>query len=391
MSDYDFSLLPDQPKPQYEFSILPDQPKSEITPDWMGEAPPKPEPGMWAGEMPPAGWHDDIIVPPAPAQPLFTSVPRPPERLYRENAPQLLQDIRNATSPEPTVGPIREHPLRPDIRQPLWTLFKEQALPNEPTGVVENMEAGLRQASAHVAAKVISLIGSPMDDSGGPTREEQYNSVYKAIYKTILPDNLAPPQDFTDSLARGVGEAAPGLVETMLLSCATGGALNPLFEGMAAKFPTLAAKLFPIARDALTFGTQGALEPEQPGRQALIGTGVGATLAALSPYSRLARMIWGAGIGAGQAYLTNPNATAEDYARSATLTGAFVGLAASHGLSVEETIGGTLLDWAKTKGYTAEEIGTGRANTGHQAGSERVCGRYDGPANGKSFRCGRRD
>jgi hypothetical protein len=282
-------------------------------------------------------------------------VPRPPERLYRENAPQILQDIWNAASPEPTVGPLREHPLRPDVRQTLWTLFKQQALPNEPTGIVENMQAGLRQASALLAANVISLIGSPMDENE-PTREEQYNSVYKAIYKTILPDNLAPPKDFIDSLARGIGEAAPNLVETMLLSYATGGALNPLFEGMAAKFPTLAAKLFPIARDALTFGAQGALEPDQPGRQAAIGTGVGAILGTLSPYGRLAGIIAGAGVGVGQQYLTNPNATAQDYASSATLMGAFVGLAATHGLTVEETIGGTLLDWAKAKGYTPEEI-----------------------------------
>ncbi|GEM_PF-1715490 len=352
---FDFSAFPEDQNPastkemRFDFSVFPEQPKTETVP-YAGE-----DHGSQLSSYNPDSWINDKI-PAAPAQLLFASVTRPPERLYRENAPQILQDIWNAASPEPTVGPLREHPLRPDVRQPLWTLFKEQALPNEPTGIVENMEAGLRQASAHVAANVISLIGAPMDENGGPTREEQYNSVYKAIYKTILPDNLAPPQDFMDSLARGVGEAAPNLVETMLLSYATGGALNPLFEGMAAKFPTLAAKLFPIARDALTFGAQGALEPDQPGRQAAIGTGVGAILGTLSPYSRLARIIGGASVGAGQEYLTNPNATVNDYARSATLMGAFVGLAATHGLTVEETIGGTLFDWAKTKGYTPEEI-----------------------------------
>ena len=353
---FDFSAFPEDqnrvsPKEMpFDFSIFPEQPKPQ-TVSYAGE-----DQGSQLSSYGPDSWINDKI-PAAPAQPLFASVPRPPERLYRENAQQILQDIWNAASPEPTVGPLREHPLRLDVRQPLWTLFKEQALPNEPAGIVENMEVGLRSASAHLAANVISLIGSPMDESGGPTREEQYNSVYKAIYKTILPDNLAPPQDFMDSLARGIGEAAPSLVETLLLSCATGGALNPLFEGMAAKLPTLAAKLFPITRDALTFGVQGALEPEQPGRQASIGTGVGAILGILSPYSRLARIIGGAGVGAGQEYLTNPNATAQDYARSATLMGAFVGLAAKHGLTVEETIAGTLFDWAKTKGYTPEEIG----------------------------------
>ncbi|MFZ0932601.1 MAG: hypothetical protein WAN11_28635, partial [Syntrophobacteraceae bacterium] len=353
---FDFSAFPEEQNPAtpkempFDFSIFPEQPKTE-TIRYEGE-----DLGSQLTAYAPDSWMNDKI-PAAPAHPFFTSMTRPPERLYRKNAPQILQDIWNAASPEPTVGPLREHPLRPDVRQALWTLFKEEALPNEPTGIVENMEAGLRQVSAHVAANVISLIGSPMDENGGPTRAEQYNSVYKAIYKTILPDNLAPPQDFTDSLARGVGEAAPSLVEAMLLSYATAGALNPLFEGMAAKFPTLAAKLFPIAQDALTFGAQGALEPEQPGRQAVIGTGVGAILGTLSPYSRLARIIGGASVGAGQEYLTNPNATARDYARSATLLGVFVGLAATHGLTVEETIGGTLFDWAKTKGYTPEEIG----------------------------------
>ena len=352
---FDFSAFPEDQNPAstkempFDFSIFPEQPRTETVP-YVGE-----DHGSQLSSYNPDSWTNDKI-PAAPAQPLFTSAPRPPERLYRENAPQILQDIWNAASPEPTVGPLREHPLRPDVRQTLWTLFKQQALPNEPTGIVENMEAGLRQASAHVAANVISLIGSPMDENE-PTREEQYNSVYKAIYKTILPDNLAPPKDFIDSLARGIGEAAPNLVETMLLSYATGGALNPLFEGMAAKFPTLAAKLFPIARDALTFGAQGALEPDQPGRQAAIGTGVGAILGTLSPYGRLAGIIAGAGVGVGQQYLTNPNATAQDYASSATLMGAFAGLAATHGLTVEETIGGTLLDWAKAKGYTPEEIG----------------------------------
>ena len=352
---FDFSAFPEDQNPastkemRFDFSVFPEQPKTETVP-YAGE-----DHGSQLSSYNPDSWINDKI-PAAPAQLLFASVTRPPERLYRENAPQILQDIWNAASPEPTVGPLREHPLRPDVRQPLWTLFKEQALPNEPTGIVENMEAGLRQASAHVAANVISLIGSPMDENGGPTREEQYNSVYKAIYKTILPDNLAPPQDFTDSLARGVGEAAPSLVEAMLLSYATGGALNPLFEGMAAKFPTLAARLFPVARDALTFGAQGALEPGQPARQVAIGTGVGAILGTLSPYSPLARVICGFGIGAGQEYFTNSNATAQDYARSATLTGIFSGLAGVHGLTPEETIAGTLFDWAETKGYTPEEI-----------------------------------
>ncbi len=143
----------------------------------------------------------------------------------------------------------------------------------------------------------------------------------------------------------------------MLLSYATGGVLSPVFTGMAEKFPTLAAKLFPIARDALTFGAQGALEPEQPGRQAAIGTGVGAILGTLSPSSRLARVIGGVSVGAGQEYLTNPNATVEDYARSATLMGTFAGLAAAHGLTMEETVAGTLWGWAKNKGYAPEELG----------------------------------
>jgi hypothetical protein len=83
---------------------------------------PKPETVPYAGEdqgsqlssYNPDSWISGKI--PAPAQPLFASVPRPPERLYRENAPKILQDIWNAASPEPIVGPLREHPLPPDQR-----------------------------------------------------------------------------------------------------------------------------------------------------------------------------------------------------------------------------------------------------------------------------------
>ena len=84
---------------------------------------PKPETVPYAGEdqgsqlssYDPDSWINDKISA-APVQALFASVPRPPERLYRENAPQILQDIWNAASPEPTVGPLREHPLPPDQR-----------------------------------------------------------------------------------------------------------------------------------------------------------------------------------------------------------------------------------------------------------------------------------
>ena len=46
------------------------------------------------------------------AKSIFASVPRPAERLYLENARQILQDIWNQASPPPTVGPLEEHPLR---------------------------------------------------------------------------------------------------------------------------------------------------------------------------------------------------------------------------------------------------------------------------------------
>ena len=110
---FDFSAFPEDqnrvsPKEMpFDFSIFPEQPQPETVP-YAGE-----DQGSQLSSYDPDSWINDKI-PAAPAQPLFASVPRPPERLYRENAQQILQDIWNAASPEPTVGPLREHPLPPD-------------------------------------------------------------------------------------------------------------------------------------------------------------------------------------------------------------------------------------------------------------------------------------
>ena len=147
--------------------------------------------------------------------------------------------------------------------------------------------------------------------------------------KALQVDKLAPPKDSSDALARGVGESGVPLAETMALSYLTAGVMNPLTAGIAQKVPYLYSRFFPIARDAITFGAQSALEPGATAKSIELGAGTGAIMGMLGPYGRLARIIGGVGIGAGQEYLTNPNATAHDYARSAMLMGTFAGLAAA--------------------------------------------------------------
>jgi hypothetical protein len=76
----------------------------------------------------------------------------------------------------------------------------------------------------------------------------------------------------------------------------------------------------------------------------------------VSPYGTIARSFVGAGLGAAQEYFTNPNATTQDVIRNATLMAGFAALAAKKGLPLEETVAGTIFDWAKNKGYTPEEL-----------------------------------
>jgi hypothetical protein len=355
MSDYDLSLLPDQPK-QYDFSALPDQPKN-----------------LLAGEAPPVGMMPDLYtsdeqVPSTGARPLFETGPRPPERLYRENAPQLLQDVWNQASPAPAAGPVREHPLRPDIRQEITWLGlrdREPLLPNE-LNTMENIPVGFARGIAGAAAFVVSNIYSsaqdqsllPPKEGGAPvSKADVYKSVYKAITDVLNITNKEEPHDFASMLLRGASEALPQFALLGPLGKAADIATEATLGGKFAEaLPSLYAKTYPMVRDALTFGTYGALGPEQPWKEAGIGAGAGAVLGTLSPYGRLTRILGGAAVGAGQEYLANPNASALDYMRSATLMAGFAGLAAKEGLTLDEAIKGTIRDWAKNKGYTPEEL-----------------------------------
>ncbi len=247
---FDFSAFPEDqnrvsPKEMpFDFSIFPEQPRPQ-TVSYAGE-----DQGSQLSSYDPDSWINDKI-PAAPAQPLFASVPRPPERLYRENAPQILQDIWNAASPEPTVGPLREHSLRPDVRQPLWTLFKEQALPNEPTGLIESSNVGLARGAAKAMSELLSWLYSSAwgpviaqeDDTRKelPSREETYNAFHDSIANVTGLRNLAPPKDSADALAEGLSERAGQFaLEAYLLDSVLGKFANLVGEGLASKVPTLA-------------------------------------------------------------------------------------------------------------------------------------------------------
>lgn len=284
----------------------------------------------------------------AGASALFGDSQRDPERLFYDQVTNPESRYYNPFAPplpEGNLGPRRARPLRPDLREVDTTVFgipglgsKQLALPNEPTGVVENLESGLREGTAHVVAKLLSLFSGGTPEAAQPEvdRRAQYDDLNKAISRGIgLPDHTAPPGDFIESLARGVGESGPSLMEALGLSYLTGGAMSPVFMNMAAKAPTLFTKIFPVVRDAVTFGAQGALEPEDQAKQGLAGVGAGAVLGALSPYGRLTRGIVGAGVGAGQTYLLNPEASGTDLVRSATLMGGFAALGKSHGQGEE--------------------------------------------------------
>lgn len=203
MSDYDFSLLPDQPK-QYDFSALPDQPEAQST-----LAP--------SEQMPDFG--NQTIVPSMTPIDLFTSVPRQPERLYRENAPQILQDLWNITCPAPTVGPLREHQLRPDLSMDSPGVYALSDEPYIPANFSEEAEIGLRKGAASAAADVLSLgyalaKGELPDEREGytPIRREAYQKTYDAIARVLQVNNVAEPDSFSAALIRGIGESGVPLV-----------------------------------------------------------------------------------------------------------------------------------------------------------------------------------
>ncbi len=344
MSDFDLSALPDQPKTssQFDLSALPDQPGNFLT----GDPPP-------TGMMPDL-WADETVIPPADAQPLFTldtGPPQAPPELWRENASELEQAVWNYGKPPTMLGPNMEHELRSDV--------------SYATGIEENVGAGLLSGINHVVSNLISLPAAltpeparQSQEATGfgkafPTRADIFNSTLTAMNKALQVDKLMPPEDFADSLARGLGESAGPLAETFALSYLTAGVVSPITAGIAKKVPYLYSWLFPVARDAITFGAQSALEPGATLESAEVGAGAGAALGFLGPYGRITRAIGGASIGVAQEYASNPNAGPLDYARSAALMGAFAAIGAAHGITAAAF---TIVDWAKGKGYSAEAI-----------------------------------
>ena len=244
-------------------------------------------------------------------------------------------------------------------------------------GTLENIPIGIGKGIAGAASIVASNLlyyaskaWQGEEEGAEPvSKSEIYKSIYKSIADVLNVTDKEEPQDFASEVLRGAGEMLPQLLLLGPLGKAAAMTTEAAMGGtFAENLPYLYAKAFPIVRDALTFAGYGALEPEQPGRQAAIGAGVGGVLGALSPYGRFTRIIGGAGIGAGQEYLTNPNATVEDYARSATLMGAFAGIAKAHGLTMEEAITGTLFDWIKKQPGGPEAVARALQMNGHRAG-----------------------
>jgi hypothetical protein len=336
MSGYDLSVLPDQPK-QYDLSSLPDQPNAA---DLATAVSPYDE-----MNQPQDGEMEAAISAADQKAPVYKE-PMPPANLLRENAPQIQQDVWNEANPQPAMGPLREKQLRPDLTYA--------------TGITQNLEAGLRTGFNHVLANLFSLARSSYEETGigqePPEREAIFRSTFEAMNKALQVDKLAPPQDFADALARGAGESGVPLAETMALSYLTAGVINPLTAGIAQKVPYLYSWLFPMARDAITIGAQSALEPGATAKSTELGAGTGAIMSLLGPYGRLNRAIGGAALGIGQEYMTNPQAQPMDYARNAALMGAFAVIGGAHGITADEAAAGTMLDWAKGKGYSDEKL-----------------------------------
>ena len=104
MNGYDPSVLPDKPQRQgLGLSPLPDLPAAS------------------ADRIPEFTHEHASDIGPTPLD-LIRETPRLPERLYRENAPQIREDARDRAESGPTVvGPLHEHTMRPKFF--LRTLF----------------------------------------------------------------------------------------------------------------------------------------------------------------------------------------------------------------------------------------------------------------------------
>jgi hypothetical protein len=249
-----------------------------------------------------------------------------------------------------------------------WAASDQQLRPDvgHATGIRQNLGVGfglgLDAVMANVIRHVSELPGSPEEQGLGVIQQDParsmaiYSATLTAMNKFLMIDKLAPPETFADALARAVGESGVPLAETMALSYLTAGVMNPLTAGIAQKVPYLYSWLFPIARDAITFGAQSALEPGATAKGIELGAGTGAIMGMLGPYGKLTRAIGGAALGIGQEYMTNPQAQPMDYARNAALMGAFAAIGGAHGITADEAAAGTILDWAKEKGYSDEAL-----------------------------------
>jgi len=276
------------------------------------------------------------------------------DELLRENATPFEQYMWNRDEGQPpTVGPLLEHSLRPDVQ------YAE--------GLIENAAVSLDKVAARITAKRVSMPAALPPISLGPentaeygkplpNRAEIYNQVYQALDRALRIYKVAPPQDFADALIRGGAEGAGELIETYMVSILTGGILNPATEFIARKVPYLYASLFPVVRDAITFGTRSALEPNANPESTLESAGGGAVFGSLAPYSRPIRAIGGATIGLTQQYLSNRQAGLFDYVRNATLMSMFAAIGASHGITPEEAAAYTIIDWAKQIGYQPDAL-----------------------------------
>ncbi len=345
LANVDLSSIPDAPKPQ---SLL-----AGVDLSAFADAPKAPEPAP-SDQIPMEGVSEanqnytGIL-------PKFTP-PAAPQNLWRENAPQIQQEVWDtAEGQPPAVGPVRAHPLGPDVQYA--------------TGLVENLAVGLDNVFSHLTANLASIVGTlpllPEEQGLMPTlstkpspnlRADIYNAVFTTMQKAMKVDRVAPPQDFADALIRGGAEGAGSLVETYALGMLTGGVLNPLTEGIAAKVPYLFSVLYPVARDAITFGAQSALEPGATIGSTGVGAGAGAALGFLGPCGRIARALGAASIGLAREYMSNPNAGPMDYARNAALMGTFAAIGAAHGMTPDEAAAYTILDWAKDKGYSEDAL-----------------------------------
>jgi hypothetical protein len=189
------------------------------------------------------------------------------------------------------------------------------AAPEEPIGAFENLKAGASDMVARVAAKlasvpVITEFGPPFgyDTMSPEYRQKIMVMAYKDLAERLGVNDMTPPENALDALARSIGESPESLAVMFGASTATRMLLAPIFEDAFASYsPALAAKLLAPTSDAVTFGTLGAIDnPDDPWRGALSGAGAGIVLGGTSGLPRPARAAINFGTGIGQSYLEQP-------------------------------------------------------------------------------------